>query len=519
MRPSSVVALLICGLSLPTPAVGAAERPNIVVILVDDMGWSDISCYGGEIPTPNIDALANNGLRFTQFYNTGRCCPTRASLLTGQYSHQVGIGDMTGDKGPKHPGYRGFLNHDCVTLGEVLRPAGYATLTTGKWHVGHKDPSMRPLQRGFDRYYGVPEGGGFYYRPKKGRSILLDNDVLYTAAQLPPEDWYTTDAWTDFGLKFVNEAIDAKRPFLLYLAHNAPHFPLQAPDADIERYRGQYMAGWDDLRAARFARQKEMGLISADWGMSPRPDAVVAWESLSNKEQRDFDQIMAIYAAVMDRMDQSVGRLVQGLKERGVLDNTLILFMSDNGGTAEGGPRGRMNGTHPGDADSDVYYGQPWATLSNTPFRRYKMHNHEGGIATPLIAHWPQQIKAAGELRHQVCHVIDIMPTLVEVSGAAYPSERAGHSIYPMEGVSLLPAFRNEQLSDRPLFWEHEGAAAVRDGDWKLVRAGAKSDWELYNLITDRTELHNLADQHPERARQLKQQWLAWAERVHVIGR
>ncbi len=506
--------LSVCLLAIAFCA-SAAERPNIVVILVDDMGFSDIGCYGGEMSTPNIDRLAKDGLRFTQFYNTGRCCPTRASLLTGLYSHQAGIGQMVDDK--KLPGYRGFLNDRCVTLGEALHAAGYFTAVSGKWHVGHSDESMWPLQRGFDRFYGTTEGGGFYFKVKAGRTIREGNELLYSQDKQPPAGWYTTDAWTDNGIKFVNEALDEKKPFFLYLAHNAPHFPLQAPEAEVAKYRGKFKAGWDKLRAERYERMVRLGIVESTWALSPRPDNIKPWDKLTAEEQDRFDNMMAVYAAVIEKLDSNIGRLVDALKKRDALDNTLILFLSDNGGTAEGGPNGRSNGPGAmGSADSDVYYGPGWATLSNTPYRRYKIQNHEGGISTPLIAHWPAQIKDKGALRHQVGHVIDLMPTCLEVAGAKYPTEFKGKPIQPMEGKSLLPAFKNQPLERTALYWEHFGNAAVRAGDWKLVRFGKNGPWELYDLRIDRTELKDLATENPAKAKELTAIWEAWALRANV---
>mgnify|MGYP000471755253 CR=1 FL=1 len=496
-----------------TAPAGQPSRPNIVVILADDMGFSDLGCYGGEIPTPNLDRLAAGGLRFTQFYNTGRCCPTRASLLTGLYPHQTGVGHMVEDRGV--PGYRGFLNDRCVTLAEVLRGAGYFTAMTGKWHVG-QTPEYWPRQRGFDRFYGS-EAGGFYFRPIAQRKVIRDDTVLYTATNPPPDGWYSTDAWTEQAVGFVDEARAAGKPFFLYIAHNAPHFPLQAPPDDIARFRGQYMAGWDKLRQQRHARQIQMGLVSRDWPLSPRAPAVPAWEDVRPQERERFDQIMAIYAACVERLDRSVGRLVAALKERGLLDNTLLLFLSENGGNAESGPNGRLEGPgSPGSGDSTVFCGESWATLQNTPFRRYKHFNHEGGIATPLIAHWPARIRDAGQLRHQPGHVVDIMATCVEVSGAEYPARFKDRPIQPMEGRSLLAAFDNKPIAREALYWEHEGNAAIRMGDWKLVRQGRNGPWELYDLKADRTELHDLAATKPELTGQLAARWESWAERANV---
>ena len=507
----SLLAILI-PTSVQAAATGPA-KPNVIVILADDMGFSDLGCYGSEIPTPNLDQLAAHGLRFTQFYNTGRCCPSRAALLTGLYSHQTGVGHMVADDGL--PGYQGHLNDSCVTLAEVLRPAGYFTAMAGKWHVG-QEHGVVPWKRGFDRSLNAP-AGGFYYPEAPRAELYLDGRRLANDAPELPKHWYTTDLWTDFGLRFIDEARAAKKPFFLYLAHNAPHFPLQAPDDEIAKFRGRYKVGWDVLREQRHARQIALGIMDKAWPLSPRPPAVKAWDSLTAEEQDRFDHIMAIYAACVAHLDTAVGRLVAALKERGELDNTLIVFLSDNGGNAEGGPNGTTTGEHLGDGLSTVYCGQSWATLENTPLRRYKHFNHEGGIASPLIVHWPAGIAARGELRAQSGHIIDLMATVVDVTGAEYPKEFHGHSILPLEGRSLRPAFANQALDRGQLFWEHEGNAAARVGDWKIARVGRKGAWELYNLANDRTELHDQAAAEPARLKELAALWEAWAERTHVI--
>jgi arylsulfatase len=493
-------------------AAAAPPRPNIVVVLVDDMGFSDIGCYGSEIPTPNLDKLAADGLRFTQFYNTGRCCPTRASILTGLYPHQAGVGHMVEDGG--QPGYRGRLNDRCVTIGEVLSGAGYFTAMSGKWHVG-QNHGVVPWERGFQRSFNSP-AGGFYYPQGKQDRLFLNGKALADDAPELPKNWYTTDLYTDYGIKFIDEALAAKQPFLLYLAYNAPHFPLQAPADEIAHFRGKYKIGWDKLREQRHARQKELGVVDKSWPLSPRPDLVPAWDTLTDADKDRFDNIMAIYAACVSHMDTAVGRLVAALKQRGVLDNTLILFLSDNGGNAESGPRGRLEGDNPGAVGSTVFCGQSWATLENTPFRRYKHYNHEGGIATPLIAHWPAGITAHGELRQQPGHLVDVMATCVDLAGAKYPAEFKGQPIQPMEGRSLVPAFANQPIQRDALFWEHEGNAAIRVGDWKLVRMGRNGPWELYNLKTDRTEQHDLAAAEPVQAAELAAKWDAWASRANV---
>ena len=491
---------------------GAAPQPNIVVILVDDMGFSDLGCYGGEIPTPNLDALAQNGLRFTQFYNTARCCPTRAALLTGLYPHQTGVGWMTDDQ--KLPGYAGRLNDRCVTMAEVLRPAGYLTAMTGKWHVG-QNHGVTPKSRGFDRSLNAA-AGGFYFADASRAGLFLDDEKLAKDDPRLPEDWYSTDLWTTFGLKFIDEAVAAKKPFYLHLCHNAPHFPLQAPKAEIEKFLGQYQLGWEEIRARRYARQLEMGLVDRRWASSPLPAAVKAWKDVPAEEQKRFDHLMATYAAVVHRMDKSIGDLVGGLRQRGLLDDTLILFMSDNGGNAEAGAQGRTQGD-PSQSGSQWFCGESWAYAQNTPFLLYKHFNHEGGISTPLIAHWPAGIAAKNELRRQPGHVIDVMATVVDVAGAAYPKEFNGKPILPMEGRSLVPAFADRPIEREALYWEHEGNAAVRVGDLKLVRRGRDGPWELFDLKADRTEQHDLASARPEKIRELAALWQAWAERAHVL--
>lgn len=490
----------------------AAAKPNLIVILVDDMGFSDLGCYGSEIPTPHLDALAAGGLRFTQFYNTGRCCPTRAALLTGLYSHQAGVGAMTNDQGA--PGYRGRLNDSCATIAEELQPAGYFTAMTGKWHVG-QEAGVTPWNRGFDRSLNAA-AGGFYKAGSPRAKLFLNGEVLADNDPRIPGGWYSTDLWTTYGLKFIDEATAAKKPFFLYLAHNAPHFPLQAPADAIAKFRGKYQAGWDALRVQRLAKQVELGLIDKSWTPAPRPEAIAAWDSLTPEQQDHFDHLMAVYAATVFRMDQAIGDLTAGLKQRGLFDNTLILFMSDNGGNAESGPKGRANGD-PTTAASDWFCGESWAFLQNTPFRRYKHYNHEGGIATPLIASWPAGIPDKNQLRSHPAHLIDIKATCLAAAGATPLKELRGKTLTPPEGRSLLPAFANQPVPREALFWEHEGNAAVRVGDLKLVRTGRNGAWELYDLAKDRTEQHDLAAAQPDKTRELAALWEAWGNRAHVL--
>ncbi len=489
----------------------AAPRPNIIVILADDMGFSDIGCYGSEIPTPNLDALAANGLRFSQFHNTGRCCPTRASLLTGLYPHQAGVGHMVEDRGA--PGYQGRLNDTCVTIAEVLKPAGYFTAMSGKWHIG-QNHGVTPTSRGFDRSLNAP-AGGFYFPDAPRAELFLNGEKISNNDPRLPENWYSTDLWTTFGLKFIDEAIAEKKPFYLHLCENAPHFPLQAPAEDIARFRGKYKSGWGAIRDSRYAKQIELGLIDKSWAKTRRPEQVKAWNSLTDAERDRFDHIMATYAACVYRMDKAIGDLVNGLKQRGVFENTIILFMSDNGGNAEAGPDGKNEGD-PATGKSNWFCGMSWAFAQNTPFRLFKHYNHEGGIASPLVVHWPKGITAKNELRDQPSHLIDIMPTCVELAGARYPETFKDKPITPMEGKSLVGAFGGKPIQRDALYWEHEGNAAVRAGDFKLVRQGRNAPWELYQIGKDRTELHNLAASEPEKVSELTALWEAWAVRARV---
>ncbi len=539
--------ILILTALLAWPAM-AADQPNIVLILADDLGWSDLGCYGGEIRTPALDALARNGLGFTQFYNCARCCPTRASLLTGLYPHQAGVGAMAGDRGPAYPGYRGTLQPNTTTLAEVLRGAGYRTYMVGKWHLRNDQTDNKPTDRGFDEFYGMLGGFNscweeqpYYTRWPAGRTPRS-----YTSAKDgAPGTFYSTDVFADYALDFIGEARRDRKPFFLYLAFNAPHFPLHAPEADIAKYEGMYFEkGWDTIRAERLARQKELGLVPPDLALTPRgpvppksharPSPYAgqdnpAWVSLSEERRRDLARRMAVYAAMVDRLDQAVGRVVGDLRRHGELDQTLILFLSDNGACWEWDPLGFDGVSGPknilhtggelkrvGGPASYISYGSGWANAGNTPWRLYKHFSHEGGIRAPFIVHWPAGLKARGELRAQAGHIIDLMPTLAAIGGAQNPTERNGVRVQPMEGRSLLPAFQNLPLTrSEPLFFEHEGSRAVRDGRWKLVSPSGPA-WELYDLETDPTEMHDLFASRPDQARALTALWETWASRCHV---
>lgn len=530
-----------------------AARPNIILIMSDDMGFSDIGCYGSEVATPTLDSLANEGVRFTQFYNMGRCCPTRASLMTGLYPHQAGIGHMTEEHEPA--GYRGTLNKQSVTIAEVMRSGGYRTYMCGKWHVSHDtrangDKSAWPIQRGYEKFYGTITGGGSFYDPttlcRQNKYITPENDTDYK-----PAKFYYTDAISDNAVRFLqqHETESADKPFFMYVAYTAAHWPMHALEKDIAKYKGKYDGGFEPIRRARFEKMKQLGLIDPKAELSP---AAEDWEKTDHKAWNA--RCMEVYAAMIDCMDQGIGRIVAQLKKEGKFENTLIFFLQDNGGCAE--PMGRdvekagkersfkplgPDGLQPkiwppmqtrdgrwvrtgpdvmpGPEDTYIAYGRGWANVSNTPFREYKHWVHEGGISTPLIVHWPAGVAASrdGKLESQPGHLVDIMATCVDVSGASYPKEFAGEKIKPLQGTSLAPAFAGNSLKRKqPIFWEHEGNRAVRDGKWKLV---AKEDkpWELYDMEKDRSELHDLSKSNPKKAAELTRKWDAYAANSDVL--
>ncbi|HUZ18640.1 MAG TPA: arylsulfatase [Spirochaetia bacterium] len=518
------------------------SRPNIVLILNDDMGYSDIGCYGGEVQTPNLDRLAANGVRFTQFYNTPRCSPSRASLLTGLHPHQTSVGILTENQLPD--GYEGNLNRSCATIAEVLGRNGYGTYMSGKWHVANDwfdDKSNWPLQRGFDHFYGIIAGSANYYNPI---TLTRDNDNIEHEALDP--GYYFTDAISRNAADFIrgHRAEAAKDPFFLYVAYTSPHWPLHAPPEVTEKYSGRFAAGWDRLRRERLERMVEKGLINRSWQLSPRDATQPPWDEASNKawEQRR----MEVYAAQIDRMDQGIGKIIETLSSTGCLDDTLILFMSDNGGCAEvllppaqgllsghlareyaktgekvvlGNDPNRM----PGDESTYQSYGVAWANLSNTPFRLYKHWTHEGGISTPFIAHWPAGGIKKGFIQHAPAQLTSVMATVLEITGAAYPEELDGNRILPFEGESLVPLFapaadRGGAAKRKMLYWEHEGNAAVRDGKWKLVR-NYPGPWELYDMELDRTELHDLSGVETARVAEMSAAYESWAKRCGVIPR
>lgn len=498
----------------PAALAQRRERPNFLIIMADDMGFSDIGCYGGEVKTPNLDRLAQRGVRFTQFYNAARCCPTRASLLTGLYPHQAGVGHMVNDRGT--PAYQGYLNDRCVTMAEALKPAGYSVMMSGKWHVGENRPHW-PVDRGFDQYFGLISGASNYFRLDPGRKMALNNEP-YTP---PSEGFYMTDAFSAHAARMAGEAPKDK-PLAMYLAYTAPHWPLHALQPDIDRYRGKFMMGWDRLRAERYERLTSMGLIDRRWALSPRDPEVPAWDSLTQKEREEWDLRMAVYAAQIDSMDQGIGRVLAAFEKAGRLDNTLVLFLADNGGCHEGG--GGIGGglektaktAVPGGPDSFTSYRRPWANASNTPFRMFKSWIHEGGISSPLIASWGTRVANPGGLHHDPAHLTDLLPTMLDLGGASYPVSRNGVRLTPLPGRSLAPALRGQRLPARAsIGWEHQGHRALRQGDWKLV-AKHGQPWELYDLAADRTELNDLAAKDPDRLRGMRRMYEEWARQCGV---
>ncbi len=555
---SKLTKLLIFLLANGLCAENKYSRPNIILIMSDDMGFSDIGCYGGEIQTPHLDALAAKGIRFSQFYNAARCCPTRAALLSGLYQHQAGIGLMTGDK--KLPGYRGEFGRNVITIAEAMSTSGYRNYMSGKWHVtrhvGPNGPKDNwPLQRGFDRFYGTIIGAGSFFDPAtlcRGNTYITPvNDPEYK-----PKTYYYTDAISDNAVNFLKEHSKktADKPFFLYASYTAAHWPMHALPEDMAKYKGKYDEGFEPIRKQRLKRLKEIGLVAKDIKMSPATDD---WERTKHKDWESRN--MEVYAAMIDNMDQGIGRIIEEVKRQREFENTLILFLQDNGGCAEGfgryAPRNPYReykpmgpddlqrkiwppmqardgrplrvgpGVMAGPEDTFIGYGRGWANVSDTPFREFKHYAHEGGISTPLIAHWPKGIdkKLSGKLEHQPGHVIDIMATCIDVAGVKYPKKYDGHQLDPVEGVSLRPAFNGKSLERKDaLYFEHHLNCAIRDGDWKLVRYGQTGKpssfrpWELYNMSKDRSELNNLAKENSKKVEELIAKWEAWAVRAKV---
>ncbi len=482
-----IVLFAVCMAARP---ISAAGRPNIVLIMADDLGFADLGCYGAEIETPNLDALAAEGLRFTQFYNTAKCHSSRVSLLTGLYCDQAGGAKLS----------RG------ATIAEALSQSGYFTAMVGKWHL-----SKQPTDFGFQRYWGHLSGATNFFTGDK--TFRLNGQPWEVPQTLNGRPFYTTYAVADFALDFLEEATATDKPFFLYTAFNAPHYPLQAPQQAVRKYDGRYDCGWDELRLQRHRRQLESGLLPAKWQLSPRPDHVPAWDSLPEEERQWEADRMEVFAAMVDVLDENVGRLTRFLQQKGVLDNTLILFCSDNGACPFERTRGRY--LKPWDPKSYWTYDAGWAHAGNTPFRLYKQNQHEGGVSSPLIVHWPQGLKTpAGATTDQPGHLIDFMATLLDLADATYPQRIGDRQMDPLQGKSLAPIFRGETRPPHETLYFHFGTdRALRQGPWKLVSAKL-GKWELYNLDEDRTELDDLSEQQPQRVAAMRAEWFRIAKDV-----
>ena len=511
----------------------AQEKPNIIVILADDLGFSDLGCYGGEVQTPVLDKMAKQGVRMTQMYNSARSCPSRANLLTGLYPHQTGLGHMDATRPAWPKGYAGFRsNSDNVTIAEVLKDAGYFTAMSGKWHLGK---TANPINRGFQEYYGLLGGFNSFWNPDVYTRLPKDRNPR----QYKEGEFYATNVITDYAIDFINQAHQEEKPLFLYLAYNAAHFPLHAPKEVTDKYMKIYLQGWDKIRDQRWKRIVKMGLLQGKPALSPRgvvPESLFedethplpAWDSLTKEQQTDLARRMAIYAAMIDIMDTNIGRVLDTLQKNGELDNTFIMFMSDNGACAEWHEFGfdKQTGTeyhtHVG-AELDQmglpgtyhHYGTGWANVCCTLYKHYA---HEGGISTPCIIQWGKQIKHKGSIDHQPAQFSDIMATCIELAGTKYPEEYEGRKIVPTPGKSILPIVRGEEMPDRYIYAEHEGNRMVRKGDWKLVSANFRGDeWELYNIKEDRTEQHNLIKEYPEMAKELEDAYFEWADHSDVL--
>lgn len=564
------VLLFVC-FGMNQQVLAQEEQPNILLIMADDLGYSDLGSYGGEIQTPNLDQLADNGVRFTQIYNSARCSPSRASLLTGLYPHQAGIGFFAGDGKEDNPqGYRGKLQDNTITIAEVLKQAGYNSYMTGKWHVN--DPV--PTQQGFDEFYGFTHGyGANAWEPKM--MVRLPEDR--PQPDYEKEGYFSTDAFTDYAIEFIKKSQEEspEKPWFTFVSHQAPHFPLQAPEKYINKYKDKYKDGWDVLRQERLQRMKRIGIIPEDTELSPRssiprPDVAEqhgvpgslernpAWSEIPEKRQKDLARRMAVYAGMVDNMDHNIGRIVQHLEDTGELENTLIIFVSDNGADAEWGPygfdlsekilapkdkRGQGIGASTPGLPSKLYegeeldkmggpgtgiaYGSGWANVSNTPWSEYKHYAYEGGVGTPLIMHWPKKFKEGGAIRRQPGFLFDITATIYDVAGAEYPEQHEGNKITPLEGRSLVPVVNGKKLEERSYVFEHTGNAAIRNGEWKLVGKNVMNnkgmmddpEWKLYNIDEDRSEIYDLSQHHPDIVQELRKLFLEEAERTYILPR
>ncbi len=523
MRNRTLIGVLLLGV------LGCQEQkepamPNVLVILADDLGYSDIGAYGSEIATPNLDKLATEGALFTQFYNTSRCCPSRASLLTGLYSHQAGIGFMVADQG--YPSYQGYLNDQCKTIAEVLKQYDYSTYAVGKWHVG-TDEQYWPAKRGFDRFYGSATAMGHYFGLMEDRNLIIDDTEIqpegefrkltsYSYTDIRGKDgkeWYATDTYSDQAVDYLEQHSQSggENPFFLYLAYTAPHWPLHALPEDIKKYETVYQVGWDEIRKTRLERLVQKGILEPGTVLSGREE-IEPWEEVTNQDS--VARFMAVYAAMVDRMDQGIGRIIDQLEKKGLKDNTLIIFLSDNGGCPFG-PIKSEPGSQVGEPESYAKLPYGWANANNTPFRLYKQFTHEGGISSPLIISYPSKI-AGSETIYTPTHIVDLFPTILDYAGIEFEKAFPHQSLIPLEGQSLVSLIEKGNFERKdPIFWEHGGHKAIRDGDWKLVLGD--QNWELYNIKEDRAEQNNLINQYPEKAGALKVKWMEWAKSNGVM--
>ncbi|TDQ06325.1 arylsulfatase [Pedobacter metabolipauper] len=489
------------------------SKPNIILIMADDLGYSDIGSYGSEIQTPNLDRLASEGLRLKEFYNNSICAPTRASLLTGQYQHKAGVGYFSNDLGL--PAYQGYLNAASLTLAEVLKENGYATLTSGKWHVSGDNVSM-PWQRGFDSVYPRDENSARSGAPQE-RTLVSDGNGF------PVSAYFQTNVITKNAVDFIDQESKKEKPFFLYLAYTAPHWPLVALPEDIARYKGKYDKGWDELRKERFERQKKLGIVAANAKLSVKDEDIYDWSRLSFDQRQQWAKKMEVYAAMVDRLDQGIGAVLEKLKQTGQAENTLIVFISDNGAPAEDLVKWHNGATkNSGPVGSNGSYesqSKNWSYASNTPFLAFKDYMYEGGISSPFIAWYPAKIKA-GEIAKGTGHIIDIAPTFYELAGTKYPAKYKNTASNPLPGKSLLPVLfgkQSEVVRPEGLFWERAGNRAVRDGNWKLVSTYPSYTWELYNLETDRGETTNVARTNHDVVSRLSVKYFDWAKRTGVV--
>ncbi|MDO1450178.1 arylsulfatase [Rhodocytophaga aerolata] len=506
----------------------AAAKPNLIVILVDDLGFSDIGCYGSEISTPNLDKMAQGGLRLTQFYNTSRCCPSRAALLTGLYPHQAGVGSMNANLGT--PAYQGYLNKQSITIAEGLKTQGYFTALSGKWHIGN-EPDQWPSARGFDRTFSLIGGTSNYFYPhpyklRKDDFFILNGKKLDNyLTEAKPDGYYLTNEITDYALLFLDEARAEKKPFYLHITFNAPHFPLQALPEDIAKYRGKYKKGWDVIRTERYRKLLKLGVIKPEWKLSPRDSLVPAWNQLRATEQDAWDLKMAVFAAMVDRVDQNIGRILDKLKETGADQHTLILFMSDNGASHEYAfplwkqteeVTKQVKDLPADNRNSFVTYEYNWANVSNTPFQSFKHWEHEGGISSPFIAYLPGTIKP-NSFNHQPAHLIDVQATLFDLAGVKYPKTFEGNTLTPAQGLSLRNVLEGKPWTGHEvLYWEHQGNRAVRQGKWKIVSSYPENRWRLFDLETDRTELNDLSQSNAAKLQELIGLYEKWAPKAGV---